>query len=51
MKKDDFEIEPEDMPMFLNELASITKDKETRFKLAQCSAFIFGIIHTFKKGD
>lgn len=48
---DTWNIEPDDMPSFLNEVASkYFKDNERiRFKLAQCSAYIHGIHYNARK--
>ena len=52
LEKDDFPVmKPEEMPMFLNEVAKKFKDEEgqeTMLKLAQCSLYI-SMINTKEK--
>ena len=48
-KEADYEIPIRDMPIFLNKLAEKIDDPEIKSKLAQCSAFIFGVTAVWEK--
>lgn len=51
MAKAEWVIEPKDMASFLNEVAANTDDEETRFKLAQCSIFVYTMYRALYKDD
>ncbi len=51
MAKAEWVIEPKEMASFLNEVAMKTDDEETRFKLAQCSIFVYTMYRALYKDD